>query len=84
MAGQTPHEQALHIIRSAREKAAKVDHLLSELGDCDQQTGLAARFRRTAKRLEHGGLNEATAERYGELTLAVHDLNLLLSQAFYS
>jgi hypothetical protein len=33
--------------------------------------------------LEKSGLTEETAATFGELTLAVHDLNVLLSQAFY-
>jgi hypothetical protein len=28
-------------------------------------------------------LNDETAEKFGELTLAVHNLNVLLSEAFY-
>ena len=44
---------------------------------------LSVRFRRTVKRMEAGVLDDETADRYGELTLAVHDLNVLLAQAFY-
>jgi hypothetical protein len=33
--------------------------------------------------MEAQGLDEETAELYGRLTLAVHDLNLLLAEAFY-
>jgi hypothetical protein len=44
---------------------------------------LSIRFRRTARRLEEVGLDAQAADTYGRLTLAMHDLNLLLSEAFY-
>ena len=82
-AGQTEPAAALRIIRTARERADRVRHLLHALGDTDEQLPLSARFRRTGKRLEGQELSEETADTYGQLTLAVHDLNLLLGDAFY-
>ena len=84
MAGRASFAEALGIIRSARERVDLVERLLADLGESDKQTALAARFRRTAKRLEKAGFDETTAEQYGRLTLAVHELNLLLSQSFYA
>ncbi|HWX22869.1 MAG TPA: YkgJ family cysteine cluster protein [Candidatus Binatia bacterium] len=82
-AGKTRREAALEIIGTARQRADKVRRLLRELGDTDERTALSARFRRTARRLEKAALDEASAATYGELTMAVHDLNFLLSQSFY-
>ena len=82
-AGRTDHGAAVRIIRTARERAEKVRRLLHALGDTDEQLPLSARFRRTGKRLKEHELSEDDAEAYGQLTLAVHDLNLLLSEAFY-
>lgn len=82
-AGRTPRAEAWRIIRTARQRADTVRRLLRELGDAEEQLPLSARFRRMSKRLQTAGLDEPKAELYGELTLAVHDLNLLLSQAFY-
>jgi Fe-S-cluster containining protein len=82
-AGKTEKAAALEIIRTARRRADKVWRLLRELGDVDEELALSVRFRRTAKRLEQRSLDEQTADLYGELTLAVHDLNCLLSSAFY-
>jgi uncharacterized protein len=82
-AGNTEPAAALRIIRTARERAEKVRRLLHALGDTDEQVSLGARFRRAGKRLQERDLDEETAEMYGELTLAVHDLNLLLGEAFY-
>ena len=83
MASRLSHDAALAIIRNAREKAESVRRLLRTLGDTDEQLALAARFRRMTKKFESEELTEETAEFYGQLTLAVHDLNSLLSEAFY-
>jgi Fe-S-cluster containining protein len=82
-AGHTKTAAALRIIRTARERANKVLRLLRALGDTDEHLPLSARFRRTSKRLKDSNLTEDTADLYGQLTLAMHDLNLLLSDAFY-
>lgn len=82
-AGQVENAAALRIIHEARDRAEKVRGLLRALGDNDEQSPLSARFRRTSKRVETMGLDEMTAEKYGALTLAVHDLNMLVKEAFY-
>jgi len=82
-AGRTETAAALRIIRTARERADKVRRLLHALGDTAEQLPLSARFRRAGKRLKERDLDEETADTYGQLTLAVHDLNLLLGEAFY-
>lgn len=74
---------ARRVIDTARKRAGKVRSLLRALGDTEEQEPLSARFRRLARRLEGGGLEEDSADLYGQLTLAVHDLNFLLSDAFY-
>ena len=74
---------ALRLIRTALGHAEKVRRLLRSLGDDDEQLALSRRFQRTKRRLEKGLSNEETAGRYADLTLAVHELNLLLSREFY-
>jgi uncharacterized protein len=74
---------ALRMIRAARRRADKVRRLLTELGDDDEAIALAERFRRTTKRLRRAGAGPQTAELYGRLTLAFHELNLTLSRSFY-
>jgi hypothetical protein len=56
---------------------------LRELGDHDEDVALSLRFRRMRQRLETTIPDRKTSGVFGELTLAVHDLNLLLSDAFY-
>jgi hypothetical protein len=82
-AGHTEPAAALRIIRTARERADKVRQLLLSLGNTDEELPLSARFRHTGKRLKERDLDEETADTYAQLTLAVHDLNLLLGDAFY-
>ena len=82
-AGTTSTPDALRAIRTARQRAEKVRRLLRELGDADEQRPLSRRFNRMRRRFESEGLDEERADLFGQLTLAVHDLNLLLSEAFY-
>ena len=81
--GRTALAVALRIIRTARQRADKVRRLLHTLEDTDEQLPLSARFRRIGKRLQERDLDEEAADTYAQLTLAVHDLNLLLGDAFY-
>jgi len=74
---------ALRVIGAARRKAEAVKRLLRELGDGDERVALSVRFRRVKKRLESNLRDDHAAEVFGRLTLAVHDLNVLLSGAFY-
>jgi hypothetical protein len=83
VAGRTQPTEALRIIVAARDRADKVTRLLRALGDRDEHVALSARFRRTSARLKPMDLSEETANTYGQLTLAVHDLNLLMGDAFY-
>ena len=74
---------AVRIVREARRRADKIKQLLSALGDTDEHTALSVRFRRTSRRLETATLDDETAELFSQLTLAVQDLNVTLSEAFY-
>jgi uncharacterized protein len=82
--GQTEPDAALGIIRRARRRVEKVKQLLHRLGDSDEHVPLKRRFEATRKRLEGGHGDAETAAVFGELTLALHDLNVLLSERFYS
>jgi Fe-S-cluster containining protein len=82
-AGKLEAAAALRVIRAARQRADKVRRLLRELGDADEHTALSLRFRRMKRHVESGIPDEETADAFSRLTLAVHDLNVLLSGAFY-
>jgi hypothetical protein len=82
-AGETDRAAALRVIRSARQTVDKVKRLLRELGDADEPTALGKRFRRMQRRMEQGSLDADRVNAFGELTLAMHELNVLLSAKFY-
>jgi Fe-S-cluster containining protein len=84
IAGETKPAAARGIVRTARRRVEKVERLLRELGDADKHLPLTARFRRVQKRLEQEIPDQQTAAVFGQLTLAVHDLTVLLSDRFYS
>ena len=81
--GRLETAAAERVIRAARQRADKVKRLLLELGDDDERMALSLRFQRMQKRLESRMTDDETAELFSRLTLAVHGLNLLLSEAFY-
>ncbi len=82
-AGRLDTAAALRVVRAALQRAEKVRALLRALGDTEEQTALSIRFRRMTGRLKQLSLEDHTADLYGQLTLAVHDLNLLVREAFY-
>jgi len=82
-AGKVKTTVALRTIRNARRRADRVRQLLDELGDGEAHIALSIRFKRMTRRLESAVPDEATADLYGQLTLAMHDLNALLRREFY-
>ena len=83
LAKKTSIVSALGTIQQAHRRAEKVRRLLRALGDQDEHIALSLRFKRTRRRIESGEIDADTAGAFGELTLAVHSLNVLLSQKFY-
>ncbi|HWC60369.1 MAG TPA: YkgJ family cysteine cluster protein [Verrucomicrobiae bacterium] len=82
-AGKIDARKAIPVIRSALRRVKKVERLLQQLGDADESVALSKRFRRMQRKLEGAPLDRESAQTFGELTLAVHDLNLLLAEKFY-
>ena len=56
---------------------------MRELGDTDETRALTLRYQRTKRRTESGPVNEETSDTYGELTLAIHELNVLAHREFH-
>ena len=81
--GQAEPAEAIRTIQAALRRVKKVKRLLQQLGDADDTIALSKRFRRMKRKLESGPLERETAHIFGELTLAVHDLNVLISERFY-
>ncbi|MBI5385867.1 MAG: YkgJ family cysteine cluster protein [Verrucomicrobia bacterium] len=82
-AGEVTVPAALRTIRQTLQLAAQVEDLLRRLGDSEEQRALSLRFQRMRKRIHAMELDEETAAFFGELTLAVHELNLALRREFY-
>jgi len=82
-AGDVEVTDARRVIRSALRQAEKVKNLLRQLGDTDESVALSKRFQRTRHTVERGPCDQETAHSFGKLTLAVHELNVLLSERFY-
>jgi len=81
--GEISHPAAERIVRQARRRSEDVKRLLRELGDTAEQTALGARFRQVKQRMESGNCAPAAAEVFSRLTLAYHDLTVILSESFY-
>jgi Fe-S-cluster containining protein len=81
--GRVSRSAAERLVRGARERVDRVKTLLHELGDVDESVALARRFRRVKARFEKEIPDKAVAARFGQLTLAMHELNMLLAEAFY-
>jgi uncharacterized protein len=82
-AGGVTSAEARSLIRAARRHAGTVGRLLHQLGDTEVNLALSRRFQRMRRRLESVEPNRQTAEIFGQLTLAVHRLNMLLGETFY-
>jgi uncharacterized protein len=81
--GATGLDAARRVIEKARLRADRVRRLLEALGDKRPDLPLLARFRRVSRRLEREQIDEPTSERYSRLTLAMQELNLVLSKSFH-
>ncbi len=75
--------QARRSIGLVKRALARVEGLLTSLGDSSPTISLASRFRRLTRRLERSDLEATTAARFGRLTQAMHALNRRLSRDFY-
>ena len=81
--GELETTAAQRAIGLARQRAERVRRLLRALGDYDETKALSVRFRKTRRRFENMPIGEDAAATFAQLTLAVHDLNLLLGEKFY-
>ena len=83
-AGRIKFSAALRLVKQARQLADQVRGLLRKLGDTEEHLSLNERFRRAQQRMESGVADEAARDTFGELGLAVHALNLLAHEKFYT
>lgn len=81
--GRVTETGALRFIKAAHHKAAQVQDLLEQLGDRDATVALSKRFQAMRRKMEDGPSNAEQVEIFGLLTVAVHELNVILSEQFY-
>lgn len=81
--GRVTPSFAIRAIRKTLRLADRVRLLLGELGCQDETVALSLRFQRLKKRFSMDVPDESTAHAFADLSLAVHELNLLLRGAFY-
>lgn len=81
--GRVSAAEALRVIATARKQAALVQELLERLGDEDKSVALSKRFQAMRRRMESGSADPEKFDVFGELTMAVHELNVILSEQFY-
>jgi Fe-S-cluster containining protein len=91
VAGEATTEEALKLIRSTRRKADKVLKLMREMGDTNEGVSLSVRFRKLRQNVEGGDLSKLAEDKsedelydlFGQLSMAVHELNFVLGEKFY-
>jgi uncharacterized protein len=74
---------AIRTIRKTLRLGERVRQLLQQLGSDEESLALSLRFQRVKKRLNIEMTDDDTAATFADLSLAVHELNLLLRGAFY-
>lgn len=81
--GRISEAEAVRVIKDTLKQAGRVQQLLNELGDSDSSVALSKRFQAMRRRIENGPASPEQIETFGALTVAVHELNVLLSERFY-
>jgi len=81
--GEVRMEVALRVIRSARRRLARVEGILRAMGCEDSGRAVSVRFRQLAQRVATTPQEAAQVALFGDLTLAMHNLNHYLARHFY-
>ncbi len=81
--GRLAPEAALRLIRTTLRKAATVRSLFQQLGNTQEAQPFCRRFKEIKRRVETGPLDDDAAALFGDLSLAVHELDMLLRTHFY-
>lgn len=83
-AGETGADVALRLIAKARRHANQARRLLRRLGDHDEHRPLGERFHRMDERLKADASDPAALALYADLSLAIHRLQLIAHDHFYT
>jgi len=75
--------EALKTINLARALLAKILRALHELGEADDTLSHRIRFKKASAKMQRLEPRHPNAGVFADLTLAVHDLDLVLAESFY-
>lgn len=81
--GKVEETGALRTIQTARDKLRRVQDLFRVLGNEEEHLPIRERCKRVESGLKRRQPSDAKAGTFGELTLAIHDLNVIISERFY-
>jgi Fe-S-cluster containining protein len=81
--GDLGKEDAQGIVMKAHGTVARVEELLGKLGSNEKHLPLRKRFQAKVKAMERGDVGREQAELFAELTVAFHELDMLLREEFY-
>ena len=81
--GNISRKRALSIIREAKGKLATINKLLARLENSDETLSHRARFNQVTREMKEKKSDQVKRAAFGELTLAVHELNVLIAASFY-
>jgi Fe-S-cluster containining protein len=80
---QLEKKEALRLIYLARDHLVRIRLGLRELGEANETLSHRVRFKKMATQIERAGPHHPKARVFADLTLAIHDLDLLLVESFY-
>lgn len=82
--GQITYDAAHRLVKQTRRKADKVRRLLQDIGEVEEKLSLGKRFKRVQRRIESGSADQVAGGIFADLGLAIHKLDLLAHQRFYT
>lgn len=84
VSGEIDFLPALRIVRQAADAHDRLVQMLRALGERDESSPVRSRFETLAARLEAEELSRDEALAFGDLTIAMHEFNVLISERFYA
>ena len=82
--GELPLKRALAVVKKSLRKANQVRGLLDKIDGGAEALAIGARFRRVERWVNAGKLDAEGAEVFADLGLAMHQLDMLAHEWFYT
>lgn len=81
--GEVDLAEALGVVSRAVQARERILAMLRALGNVDESSPIRSRFAAVTEHFETYRPTREQADAYGELTLAMHEFNMLISERFY-